>query len=202
MSTVKLKIQKLSPEVQLPKRANATDSGFDLYLNDFKKAFIGNKVFVPQEEFEKDLKKKKPHPKELDKAWFPVSEVEPTTMPFNNEIHSVDNFVLGPGERVVVGTGIKATVGPGYEIQIRPRSGNAINRGLTVVNTPGTVDEQYRGELMVGLVNLSGNRVVLRKGERIAQLVVAPVILAELEEVPSLDDTARGAGGFGSTGLT
>ncbi len=110
---------------------------------------------------------------------------------------------LAPGERAAVATGLALAIPPGWEGQVRPRSGLALRRGLTVLNAPGTIDADYRGELMVLLVNLDAAEQVVEPGERIAQLVVAPVARAELVEVAELDElggTARGAGGFGSTG--
>jgi dUTP pyrophosphatase len=109
-------------------------------------------------------------------------------------------FTLGPMERVAVPTGLAMALPPGYEAQVRPRSGLALRHGLTLLNSPGTVDADYRGEIQVLLVNLSSEPFTLRRGERIAQLVVAPVPAVSLEEVEVLDDTARGGGGFGSTG--
>ena len=110
-------------------------------------------------------------------------------------------MVVGPGERVAVPTGIALAVPGGFEMQVRPRSGLAGRHGLTVVNAPGTVDSDYRGEVMVLLVNLGKEPVKITRGMRVAQLVFAPVSSAELERVDSLDGTERGAGGFGSTGL-
>jgi dUTP pyrophosphatase len=107
---------------------------------------------------------------------------------------------LHPNNRVLVHTGIAATVGPGYEIQVRPRSGNALKRGLIVVNSPGTIDESYRGALCVIIANVGYESQEIKIGEKIAQLVVCPVILSEVQEVTDLDKTVRGAGGFGSTG--
>jgi dUTP pyrophosphatase len=104
------------------------------------------------------------------------------------------------GERVLIDTGVSATVGPGYEIQIRPRSGLALKQGLTVLNTPGTIDASYTGMLGVILVNLSMQAQPVKLGDRVAQMVVCPVILCGVEEVDSLDETKRGAGGFGHTG--
>jgi len=109
-------------------------------------------------------------------------------------------FTLGPMERVAVPTGLAMALPPGYEAQVRPRSGLALRHGLTLLNSPGTVDADYRGELQVLLINLSSEPFTLRRGERIAQLVVAPVPAVSLVEVEVLDDTARGGGGFGSTG--
>lgn len=108
--------------------------------------------------------------------------------------------VLGPMERALVPTGLAIAIPPGYEGQVRPRSGLAVKRGVTVLNAPGTIDSDYRGEVQVILVNLSDRHVELARGERIAQLVLAKVERAELVEVAELAETARGDGGFGSTG--
>ena len=107
---------------------------------------------------------------------------------------------LQPMERAIVPAGIAIALPLGYEAQVRPRSGLAAKRGLTVINTPGTVDADYRGEIGVILVNLAGEPQRIERGERIAQLVVAPVMRPDPVEVENLDDTQRGAGGFGSTG--
>ncbi|MGQ7793249.1 dUTP diphosphatase [Faunimonas sp. B44] len=108
---------------------------------------------------------------------------------------------LAPGARHLVPTGLAMAIPDGYEGQVRPRSGLAVRHGVTVVNAPGTIDSDYRGEVMVGLVNLGEEPVEIARGMRIAQLVFAPVTRAELVEVLDLDATERGAGGFGSTGL-
>jgi len=104
------------------------------------------------------------------------------------------------GFRALLGTGLKATVGPGFEIQVRPRSGLALKQGLTVLNTPGTIDESYRDEISVIVINLSRQDQTLTFGDRIAQLVVAPVVLCDVAEVPELGGNDR-QGGFGSSGL-
>jgi dUTP pyrophosphatase len=109
-------------------------------------------------------------------------------------------LVLEPGQRYMVPTGLRIALPPGYEAQIRPRSGLAIKEGITVANAPGTVDSDYRGEVKVGLVNLSDAPYTIRRGDRIAQMVVAPVTRVAWRPVPSLDETERGTGGFGSTG--
>jgi dUTP pyrophosphatase len=109
-------------------------------------------------------------------------------------------LILAPGARTLVGTGLAIELPPGYEAQVRPRSGLAWKYGVTILNTPGTVDADYRGEIKVLLVNLGAEPFTLKSGERIAQLVVAPVARARLEEVESLSSTARGAGGYGHTG--
>jgi dUTP pyrophosphatase len=107
---------------------------------------------------------------------------------------------LAPGQRLAVPTGLAMAVPPGFEIQVRPRSGLARQHGVTVANAPGTIDADYRGEVLVLLVNLGTESVRIQHGDRIAQIVVAPVVLVEPEEVDALPETARGEGGFGSTG--
>jgi dUTP pyrophosphatase len=109
-------------------------------------------------------------------------------------------LTLRPGERLAVPTGFAFALPPGYEAQVRPRSGLALKNGITCLNTPGTIDADYRGEVKVILVNLGAEDVHIRRGDRIAQLVVSPVVQAAWREVDSLPPTARGAGGFGSTG--
>ena len=109
-------------------------------------------------------------------------------------------LTLRPGSRFPVPTGLAFALPPGFEGQVRPRSGLAFKHGVTCLNTPGTVDADYRGEVKVILINLGEEDFVIRRGERIAQLVIAPVVQAVWAEVESLEDTARGAGGFGSTG--
>jgi dUTP pyrophosphatase len=110
-------------------------------------------------------------------------------------------LVLKPLERALVPTGLAFELPAGTEGQVRPRSGLAAKQGLTVLNAPGTIDADYRGEVKVILVNLSNAEVRLRRGDRVAQLVIAPVLRAQLLEVHALDSTERGAGGFGSTGV-
>lgn len=109
-------------------------------------------------------------------------------------------FALASLTRAAVPTGFAVEIPPGYEGQVRPRSGLAFEAGLTVVNAPGTIDADYRGELKVLLVNLGSDTVAIQPGERIAQLVIAPVVRAEIREADALGDTARGSGGFGHTG--
>lgn len=109
-------------------------------------------------------------------------------------------LVLAPGARAAVPTGLEMAIPSGYEGQVRPRSGLAFKYGLTVANAPGTIDCDYRGEVKVLLINLGTEPVTLARGERIAQLVVAPITAAILRPVATLDDTARGTGGLGSTG--
>lgn len=108
--------------------------------------------------------------------------------------------VLGSLERKLIPTGLRIALPKGYEAQVRPRSGFALKHGITVLNTPGTIDADYRGEIGVILVNLSKDSFTVNPGERIAQMVIARHETVEWEEVDSLDDTARGEGGFGSTG--
>lgn len=112
-----------------------------------------------------------------------------------------EDIVLHPLERVLVPTGLYIALPEGYEAQVRPRSGLALKHGITVLNTPGTVDADYRGELRVILINLSNDDFVVEDGERIAQMVIARCEQAELVEVEELDDTVRGKGGFGHTGV-
>ncbi len=109
-------------------------------------------------------------------------------------------IVLKPGERSMVPTGLSVAIPEGYEIQVRPRSGLAAKHGLTCLNTPGTIDSDYRGEIKVILINLGQDAFTIQRGERIAQLVLAPVTRLAWSEVDALDETSRGAGGFGSTG--
>lgn len=107
---------------------------------------------------------------------------------------------LQPMERSLVPTGLFLELTEGYEVQVRPRSGLAIKQGITCLNSPGTVDADYRGELKVILVNLSGETQTIESGDRIAQIVFAQVAMVELEETTDINETARGAGGFGHTG--
>jgi len=109
-------------------------------------------------------------------------------------------LTLAPGERVLVPTGLAIALPDGYEAQVRPRSGLAARNGITVLNTPGTVDADYRGEVKVILANLGNEDFTIERGMRIAQMVIAPVIQAVWQEADSLPETARGEGGFGSTG--
>ena len=109
--------------------------------------------------------------------------------------------ILHPGSRAMVPTGLSIAVPAGFEVQVRPRSGLAAKAGITCLNSPGTVDSDYRGELKVILINLGAEDFIIRRGERIAQMVVAPVVQAAWQPVDSLDETARGTGGFGSTGV-
>lgn len=109
-------------------------------------------------------------------------------------------FIIAPMSRVAVPTGFAIEIPSGFEGQVRPRSGLAFKEGITVINAPGTIDADYRGEVKVLLINLGNDPVLLHPGDRIAQLVIAPVVRAIVKEVDNLQDTARGAGGFGHTG--
>lgn len=111
-----------------------------------------------------------------------------------------NDVVIAPGERALIPTGFAIALPEGFEAQVRPRSGLAVHHGVTVLNAPGTVDCDYRGEVMVCLVNFGHKPFTVSRGIRVAQMVVAPVTRAELRETGSLDETARGSGGFGSTG--
>jgi len=110
------------------------------------------------------------------------------------------DVVIASGDRVLVPTGFSIAVPPGYEAQVRPRSGLARDHGILLPNSPGTIDADYRGELMVIVMNAGEKAFTVRRGDRIAQLVIAPVVIAEWDEVPALEATERGAGGFGHTG--
>lgn len=111
-----------------------------------------------------------------------------------------EEVIIPPNQTMLIPTGFYIEVPNGYEAQVRPRSGLAIKYGVSVLNTPGTIDADYRGEVKVILTNFGKDDFVIKRGDRVAQLVIAPVIQAEWEEVPTLDKTLRGAGGFGHTG--
>lgn len=115
-------------------------------------------------------------------------------------IPAAASLTLAAGGRALVPTGIAVAIPVGYEAQVRPRSGLAARHGLTILNAPGTIDADYRGEIQVVLANLGDETVTITRGMRIAQLVIAPVVHAHILEVASLDETKRGSGGFGSTG--
>jgi dUTP pyrophosphatase len=167
-----LKILKIAPEVKTPEKKNPTDSGFDVYAYSFKKYYQNHGT-----NFERDF------------------EGEPL-----RQFVKDGQIELASQDRVLIGTGLKATVGEGYEIQIRPRSGLALKQGLTVLNTPATIDEAYRDEIGIILINLSRKNQIIRLGERVAQLVVCPILLSNIEVVTELPSNNRG-GGFGSSGL-
>ena len=110
-------------------------------------------------------------------------------------------IILKAGQRQLIKTGIAIALEKGYEAQVRPRSGLALKNGITVLNTPGTIDSDYRGEVGVILINLSNEDFEIKRGMRIAQMIIAPYVQAELVQLELLDDTKRGSGGFGSTGV-
>jgi dUTP pyrophosphatase len=116
------------------------------------------------------------------------------------DLRSAENFTLKPGARALVATGLAIALPSNYEAQVRPRSGLAVKHGVTVLNAPGTIDADYRGEIKVPLINHGQEDFVIVRGDRIAQMVVAPVTTMELVEVDVLDETPRGTGGFGSSG--
>lgn len=173
---MKLKVKKLYEDSKLPIRAHSSDSGLDVFVHNFKKIYCSIHI--------KYLNGNKKYGEQI--------------VDLNNE-HKKE-LTLRRNERVLIGTGIAATYGINYEIQVRPKSGNAWKRGLTILNTPGTIDEQYRGEISVILINMSNEDQIIKIGDKIAQIVVCPVTLCDVEEVNSLDNTIRGDRGFGSTG--
>ncbi|MEO9634212.1 MAG: dUTP diphosphatase [Parasphingorhabdus sp.] len=117
------------------------------------------------------------------------------------DVRAAEEAVIAPGNRALVGTGFAFAIPAGYEIQVRPRSGLALKKGVSIPNTPGTIDSDYRGELKVILINHGAEDFMIQRGDRIAQIIVAPVQRAILMEVADLDETERGSGGFGSTGI-
>ena len=117
------------------------------------------------------------------------------------DVRSVEDLAIAPGKRALVRTGLVMMLPPLYEAQVRPRSGLALKHGITVLNTPGTIDSGYRGEVGVVLINLGQEEFKVAKGDKIAQLVIAPVTQPEVAEAFDVDETDRGEGGFGSTGL-
>lgn len=168
-----IKIQ-LDKGVEAPKRAHSTDSGIDLKAHSFKKLYThtgGDREALVEGDA---LQRRLEYDGSLKLCYL---------------------------ERVLIGTGVRATVGAGYELQVRPRSGNALKMGLTVLNTPGTIDEGYRNEIGVIVVNLSRESKNLELGMKIAQLVACPVCLDEVKIVEALPPpvSSRGEGGFGST---
>lgn len=136
------------------------------------------------------------HGKDLDLPFYATAQSAGMDL-----MAAIDHdLVLKPGEKDLIPTGLAMALPPGYEAQVRPRSGLAAKHAITVVNAPGTVDADYRGEVKVILMNLGKENFTITRGMRIAQMVVAPVTQIAWEEVSSLDETDRGAGGFGSTG--
>jgi len=117
------------------------------------------------------------------------------------DVRAAEELVIAPSKRGLIGTGFAFAIPAGYEIQVRPRSGLALKKGISIPNTPGTIDSDYRGELKVILINHGEEDFVIQRGDRIAQIVVAPVQRGILNEVADLDETQRGSGGFGSTGV-
>ncbi len=138
--------------------------------------------------------KRLPHGKGLDLPAYATPGAA------GKDVLAAEDVTLAPGARHAVATGFAVAIPPGYEIQVRPRSGLALKHGISVPNTPGTIDSDYRGELKVILVNHGAEPFEIARGDRVAQLVLAPVTLAAWDEVAELDETARGSGGFGSTG--
>ena len=138
--------------------------------------------------------KRLPHGKDLDLPAYATDGAA------GMDVVAAEAVALRPGQRHAVATGLAVAIPDGYEIQVRPRSGLALKHGISVPNTPGTIDSDYRGELKIIMINHGTDDFSIARGDRIAQLVLAPVTQAEWDEVEELDDTARGSGGFGSTG--
>ena len=138
--------------------------------------------------------KRLPHGEGLDLPHYA------TTGAAGMDVRSAEDVVIAPGERHAVATGLALAIPQGFEIQVRPRSGLALKHGITVPNTPGTIDSDYRGELKIIMINHGAEPFAIARGDRVAQLVLAPVTQAAWIEVEELDSTERGAGGFGSTG--
>ena len=142
---------------------------------------------------------------DIELQWLPHGEGLPipsyaTDGAAGLDVVAAEDVTLGPGERHAVATGFSIAIPAGFEVQVRPRSGLALKHGITCLNTPGTIDHDYRGEVKVILANLGSEPFEVRRGERIAQLVPAAVQKAAFREVEALGETSRGAGGFGSTG--
>ena len=151
-----------------------------------------NKIVVP-----KLLLTRLPHAKDL-----PVPSYESVLAAGMDIRAALDEPIsLKPGERTLISTGIKIAVPEGYEAQIRPRSGLAIRNGITMLNSPGTIDADYRGEVKVIAINHGHETFIVNHGDRIAQLIIAPVVQVDIHEVEALPETNRGDGGFGSTGV-
>jgi len=168
-----LRVQKMYENAPLPvKPKTSTDSGFDVFAHSVKKIYSHG-----------------------DSNGERCLEGDAMAIKFVED----GVFELQCNERALIGTGLKMTIGPGYEIQVRPRSGNALKRGLTVVNTPGTVDEAYRDEVGIIILNTSRKAQKITLGEAIAQVVPMKVELLEVVEEELNDDTQRGTDGFGST---
>ena len=140
-----------------------------------------------------------PHGQDLPLPSYETSEA--AGMDLRAAVPKDAPLTLKPGARELVPTGLAMAIPPGFEAQIRPRSGLALRHGLSLVNAPGTIDSDYRGEIKIILINQGDEDFEISRGMRIAQMVIAPVLQVAIEPVTSLDDTARGAGGFGSTGL-
>lgn len=170
--------KRLFPDVKAPEKPKHwTDSGSDVFAHNFKRAYIRGNSYPGQELL-----------------------IEPDESGDLQGCAGGGILTLNPGERALIGTGLAMQVSIGYEVQVRPRSGNALKFGLTVLNTPGTIDSSYRGEVGVILVNNSLTAQTVKVGDPIAQVVVAPVALFPWTEAEELTDTLRGDAGYGSTG--
>jgi dUTP pyrophosphatase len=187
-----LKIKRLYNDTRIPVRAHPGDSGADVFAHNIKRLYFtgeGRELCI---ESLVALSDNIDNSDNSDfKKYYPPA-LYPTVLHFP--------LALEPGDRALVGTGIAATVGKGYEIQARSRSGIPLKVGVIVGNSPGTIDEPFRAEIGIILINTSNFLQTFEKGDRIAQIVVAPVIIPDMVIVEELDETDRGDGGFGSTG--
>ena len=169
---MKVKVEKLNKDVILPLYATKGAAGFDFVANNFKMIFEAKH----------------------DKILYENAE--------NITEHNFTGITLNPGNRALIGTGLKLEIPEGYELQVRPRSGLALNNGITVLNSPGTIDADYRGEVGIILINNSVIPLQINKGDRIAQGVLNKVEQIQWEATDKLQNSDRGEGGFGSTGIT
>jgi len=173
-----LKIKRVDKNVKMPVRKTSASSGVDVYGWKFLMHYKKHTVVHTWS----------------DRLGFQIQKEDIS----NNDESIID---IEPGERVLIDTGIIATVGPGHEIQVRPRSGISLEKGLLLINTPATIDEDYRGTIKIMFANYTIEKVSINLDVRLAQLVVCPVVISDIVEVDSFDATSRGNSGIGSTGI-
>lgn len=193
-----LLVEKIFDDVKDPVRAHPDDSGVDVFVHNFERKYKKLPLLINDNH----------HINSIDNVFKPDYFKLPGEVLIDgtNDVEDIlveDELILNPMERALIGTGIKATSSEsGYEIQVRPKSGLALKQGLSIVNTPGTVDRSYTGEIFIILINLSNQPRKIKKGDKIAQLVVSPVLYPSIKIVNNLEETERSDGGFGSTGNT